>query len=142
MSMTIDLQSCTAEAVALLQQLIAIPSISRDEGAAADVLEDAMLSWGLCPERSGNNLWSVAGGYDSSRPTLLLNAHIDTVRPVASWTRDPYRATIDGDRLYGLGSNDCGGGLMALLQVFRLVSDTSQNYNLIYLASAEEALVE
>ena len=128
----------TDDAVALLRQLIATPSVSRDEKAAADVMEAAMHGYGLHPRRSGNNLWVVADDFDASRPTLLLNAHIDTVRPVASWTRDPFAPTLDGGRLYGLGSNDCGGGLTALLQVFRRLSATRQSYNLIYLASAEE----
>jgi acetylornithine deacetylase len=131
-------QQYTADAVALLSHLIATPSISREEGAAADLLEDAMQTWQLCSMRSGNNIWAVAEGYDSQRPTLLLNAHLDTVRPVASWTRDPFTPSLEGGLLYGLGSNDCGGGLVALLQVFRLLSRTPQCYNLIFLASAEE----
>ncbi len=135
---SIDIQQYTSDAATLLSQLIATPSVSRDECAAADVLEEAMRGWGLHPRRSGNNLWAIAEGFDDQRPTLLLNAHIDTVKPVASWTRDPFAPTLEGDRLYGLGSNDCGGGLMSLLQVFRILKDTPQPYNLIYLASAEE----
>lgn len=122
----------------LLSQLIAIPSISREETSAADFLETWMKEEGLSPHREGNNLWCVAPGYDALRPTLLLNAHIDTVRPVSTWTRPPYEAQLEGDRLYGLGSNDCGGGLMSLLMVFCHLRATSQSYNLIYLASAEE----
>ena len=69
---------------------------------------------------------------------MLLNAHIDTVRPVSSWTRDPFSPDIVDGTLYGLGANDCGGGLVSLLQVFRLLSNEERSYNLIYLASAEE----
>ena len=138
MNKTSDIQQLTADAVALLRQLIATPSPSRDEAAAADVLEDTMQAWQLCPLRSGNNIWAVADGYDAQRPTLLLNAHIDTVKPVSSWTYDPFVPTLQDGRLYGLGSNDCGGGLVSLLQVFRQLRDTQQSYNLIYLASAEE----
>lgn len=76
--------------------------------------------------------------FDEQKPTLLLNAHIDTVKPVDSWRRDPFAPTIEGDTLYGLGSNDCGGGLCSLLQTFRMLTEKTQNYNLIYLASAEE----
>lgn len=125
-------------AVELLRRLIATPSVSRDEHAAADLMEAALAEAGLSPQREKNNVWAVAPGYDASRPTLLLNAHLDTVRPVASWTRDPFSPDIDGDRLYGLGSNDCGGGLVALLQVFKRLAPTRQSYNLVYLASAEE----
>ena len=136
------------DAVSLLQKLIAAPSISRDEKAAADIMEHTMCDYGYQPERIGNNLLVKSSDWDDSRPTLLLNAHIDTVKPVATWTRDPFTPTVEGDRLYGLGSNDCGGGLVSLLQVFRILEAPShhsamalqrkKNYNLIYLASCEE----
>lgn len=79
------------------------------------------------------------GHMDENRETLLLNAHIDTVKPVSTWTRDPYKPSIEDDRLYGLGANDCGGGLVSLLQVFRILSQEQDiPYNIIYVASAEE----
>ncbi len=124
--------------VELLKSLIAIPSHSREEKQAADFLENVMLSAGLSPYRSGNNVWAVAPGYDEHRPTLLLNAHIDTVRPADGWTRDPYVPVVEGNRLYGLGSNDCGGGLVSLLHAFCRLREKPQPYNLIFLASAEE----
>lgn len=128
----------TTEAVELLKKLISTPSVSRDEKAAADVLEDYLKEKGLNPKRFGNNLWSISKDYDESKPTILLNAHIDTVKPVAGWSRDPFAATMEGDVLYGLGSNDCGGGLMALLQAFIILGNMKRDYNLIYLASCEE----
>jgi len=126
------------DAVDLLQALIATPSVSREEAEAADLLAGRMTEWGLRPQREGNNVWAVCSDYDPMKPTILLNAHIDTVKPVASWTRRPYEPSIEGDRLYGLGANDCGGGLMTLLQVYRLLSMESRFFNLIYLASCEE----
>lgn len=133
-----ELNMLTNDAVALLQRLIATPSVSRDEAKAADIMQEAMESYGFSPIREGNNLWIIDTDMQESRPTILLNAHIDTVKPVASWTRDPFSPDIEGDILYGLGSNDCGGGLVSLLQVFRYMTDKPRNYNLVYLASAEE----
>ncbi|MBR6121299.1 MAG: M20 family metallo-hydrolase [Prevotella sp.] len=127
------------DAVGLLSELIAIPSVSREETAAADLLYDRMANWGLEPQREGNNIWAIAPGFNPERPTLLLNAHIDTVKPVTSWTRDPFLPTQEDGRLYGLGSNDCGGGLVSLLQVFRICCQSPlSTYNLVYLASCEE----
>lgn len=126
------------DAVSLLQRLIATPSISRDEAAAADIMEETLRGYGFSPRREGNNVWTVCPDYDEKKPTLLLNAHIDTVKPVSSWTRDPYSPDIEDGTLYGLGSNDCGGGLMALLQAFRHLTTLERQYNIIYLASAEE----
>lgn len=133
-------EELTQEAVSLLQKLIATPSVSRDEAKAADIMQEAMESYGFTPTRVGNNLWIKSEDWSENRPTLLLNAHIDTVKPVASWTRDPFAPTIEGDTLYGLGSNDCGGGLVSLLQVFRVLVSSKKTlpYNLVYLASCEE----
>ena len=124
-------------AVDLLSRLIATPSISREEAAAAGIVEEELRRYGFAPRREGNNVWAVSTGFDESQPTLLLNAHIDTVRPTDSWTRDPFTPTIEDDRLYGLGSNDCGGGLVTLMQMFRKAADSRQG-NIIFLATAEE----
>ena len=128
----------TNDAVELLKKLIATPSVSRNEKDAADIMEQTIRSYGFEPQREANNIWVIDPYFDESKPTLLLNAHIDTVKPVDSWQRHPYASTIEGDLLYGLGSNDCGGGLCSLLQIFRMLTEKPQSYNLIYLASAEE----
>ena len=138
------LENYVNDAVELLKRLIATPRVSRDETAAADIMEQTIRDYGYSPCRKGNNIWITSEDWDESLPTIMLNAHIDTVKPVSTWTRDPFTPTIEGDRLYGLGSNDCGGGLVSLLQVFRIMHDsqcTTHNkppYNLIYLASCEE----
>lgn len=126
------------DAIGLLSQLIATPSTSRNEKDAADIMENALRNYGFTPHREANNVWVIDPHFDEQKPTLLLNAHIDTVKPVDSWRREPFAPTIEGDTLYGLGSNDCGGGLCSLLQTFRMLTEKTQNYNLIYLASAEE----
>ena len=137
----------TEDAVALLKKLIATPSVSRNEKDAADIMEATIRSYGFTPQRDANNVWIIDPHYDEGKPTLLLNAHIDTVKPVDSWKRDPFHPGIEVQKgeskeeeeiLYGLGSNDCGGGLCSLLQMFRLLTSKPQSYNLIYLASAEE----
>ena len=131
--------SQTQEAVALLKRLIATPSVSRDESAAADMIVQVLQEKGVQPQRKGNNVWALSPDFDESRPTILLNAHIDTVKPVGGWQRDPFTPTIEGDRLYGLGANDCGGGLVSLLQVFLTLSlRGGVGGELVFLASAEE----
>ncbi len=126
------------DAVQLLQALIATPRVSRDEASAADLMQERMKQWGLSPQREANNLWVVKEPIDQYKQTILLNAHIDTVKPVKTWTRDPHEPAIEDGRLYGLGSNDCGGGLVSLLQVFRILKTCDLPFNLVYLASAEE----
>lgn len=136
--MIIDTEFLTQEAVELLQELIRIPSISREENQAADLLEGFIQSNGIETARDGNNIWCLAPSYDYQKPTLLLNSHIDTVKPVSTWKRAPFTPSLEKGRLYGLGSNDAGASLVSLLQVFRELSKENQPYNLIFLASAEE----
>ncbi len=144
-----DLQTAYQRSVTLLEKMLAIPSTSRDEKAVSDMLEEYMGSTGLEVHRFNNNLWLIDPCYDAVRPTLLLNAHMDTVKPVSTWQHYPFYANReevvlpDGrreERIYGLGSNDDGASLVALLHVFLLLIDEEQgrNYNLIFLASAEE----
>ena len=122
----------------LLKQLIATPSFSREEGPAADLLEAWMRGQGLPVQRLGNNLWCETPG--TTEKTLLLNAHIDTVKPSSGYTRDPFCPTLEGDTLYGLGSNDDGGSLVALLATYRELSAKPQPYRLIFSATAEEEI--
>ena len=143
-----DYKDYTHEAIELLKQLISTPSISRDETAAAGILADFIEKCGLPCQRIGNNLL-VQEQLDKAKPTILLCAHIDTVKPVSSWTRDPFTPTIEGDRLYGLGSNDCGGGLVSMLQAYRILRGEGSEvrgerlaYNLVYLASCEEEVTK
>jgi len=133
-----DTKTAVGDSLTLLKKLIETPSVSREERAAADVMEAAMGQFGLAPRRHLNNLWALSDGFSSHKPTLLLNAHIDTVAPTASWTLPPFVATERDGRVYGLGSNDCGGGLVALLAAFRLLKSEPLPFNLAYLASAEE----
>ena len=128
----------TNDAVMLLKDLIAIPSVSRNEEKAADKLAEYLNLWHLPFGREGNNLWVGCPDWDNNRPTVMLNAHIDTVKPVSSWTRDPFQPMQEGDMLYGLGANDCGGGLVALLQTYRIMLERPRNYNILWVASAEE----
>lgn len=132
-----DTMQYTNDAVELLKRLISTPSVSRDETAAADIFEQQVREWGLPARRIGNNIL-IHEELDSQKPTLLLCAHIDTVKPVSTWTRNPYTPIIEDGRLYGLGANDCGGGLVSLLQVYRILRGQDIAYNLVYLASCEE----
>lgn len=129
----------TDEAVSLLKLLISIPSVSREEKEAADALQQYIEQQGISTGRSGNNVWCLSPGFDTHRPTLLLNSHIDTVKPVAGWMKQPFKPQLESNgKLYGLGSNDAGASVVSLLQTFIALSGTQQSYNLIFLASCEE----
>ena len=100
--------------ITLLQRLIQTPSISGQEDAACTMLQEWMTAEGCTPHRIGNNLWTECGQGE----TILLNAHIDTVKPSVSYTRNPFGGECDGKTIYGLGANDCGGCIIAMLATF------------------------
>lgn len=135
----------TQRATHILKSLIAIPSISRNETEAADFLFDYLTKEGANPQRLGNNVWCEqplqgphAADTRNEKPTLLLNAHIDTVKPATSWIHNPFQASVENGRIYGLGSNDCGGGLVTLMELFLALRNENLPYHLVFLASAEE----
>ena len=101
--------------ITLLQRMIQTPSISGEEDAVCTLLEQWMTSEGISVHRVGNNLWTECG---DGPEVVLLNAHIDTVKPSVSYTRNPFGGEYDGQRIYGLGANDCGGCVIAMLAVF------------------------
>lgn len=129
-----------SEAVTLLKKMIETPSFSKEEQACADLIEQYIAGCGYTAARMDNNVWTVASGFDLHRPTLLLNSHIDTVKPVSGWQNDPFKAIEKDGKLFGLGSNDAGASVVALLQTFFRLSQEQQPYNLIFAATAEEEI--
>ena len=126
------------DAIDLLKGMISIPSFSREEKDVADFLQTKWSDAGYVVNRQGNNLW-IMTEIDTAKPTVLLNAHIDTVRPVSGWTKDAFTPDeSDDDILYGLGSNDDGASVVSLYEAFAVLARREQAYNLIFLASAEE----
>ncbi len=133
-----DIDTFYYDAVDLLKQLISIPSFSREEAAVADLLESYLTKENLFPHRKGNNIWILSPNWNEAKPTVLLNSHIDTVKPVFGWTKDPFIPLEEDGKLYGLGSNDAGASLVSLLYAFLALTEKEQPNNFIFLASCEE----
>lgn len=125
----------------LLAQLIACPSMSKEEQGTAQILVDFFAAQGILSNRLGNNIWATNKHFDASKPTILLNSHHDTVKPNASWTFDPFQATEQESKLIGLGSNDAGASLVCLIATF-VSFYTAENlgFNLLIAATAEEEI--
>lgn len=126
------------DAVDLLKAMIQTPSFSREEDAVATMLENYIRRNGYSPQRKGNNVWILSPDFSYLKPTILLNSHIDTVKPVSAWIRNPFEAIEENGKLFGLGSNDAGASLVSLLHAFFLLTEKPQQYNLVFLASCEE----
>ncbi|HTD40802.1 MAG TPA: M20 family metallo-hydrolase [Mucilaginibacter sp.] len=128
-----------SESVKLLQKLIATPSFSGEESNAADIVQEYLFSYSVKTKRQGNNVWCYNKYFDNTKPTILLNSHLDTVQPNEGYTNDPFCPEISEGKLFGLGSNDAGGCLVALLTTFlHFYSYKGLPFNLCFAATAEE----
>lgn len=129
------------DAIGLLKKLIASPSFSREEDKTSELLEIFFKEKNIPAKKYLYNVWAVNKFFDSHKPTLLLNSHHDTVKPNSQYTKDPFKATIEEGKLFGLGSNDAGGSLVSLIATFLYFYEKENlKYNLIIAASAEEEI--
>ena len=128
------------EYIELLQLLICLPSYSGNEEQTADSIADFLQRKGIIVERHIHNVYARNSRFSEDLPTLLLNSHHDTVKPNQGYSRDPFEPSIENDRLYGLGSNDAGGSLIALLAAFCQYHNAELPFNLIFAATAEEEI--
>lgn len=128
------------DAIGLLIRLIQTQSFSREEGGTAAIIEDFLTQRGIATQRQGNNVWAVSRNFDTQKFTVLLNSHHDTVKPGVAWTYPPFGATLEGDKLTGLGSNDAGASAVSLLAAFRYFYDRPKAFNLICAITAEEEI--
>lgn len=131
----------TSQALGLLKSLIAQPSFSKEEDKTADLIAAFLKGHGVVAERLQNNIWAKNKYFDPAKPTILLNSHHDTVKPNKAYTLDPFEPLEQEGRLYGLGSNDAGGCLVALIATFLyFYSRERLTHNLVLAASAEEEI--
>ena len=135
-----EIKALADDAIELLIQLIQTQSFSREEAGTAAIIEGFLTQRGIAAQRQGNNVWAVSRYFDPQKPTILLNSHHDTVKPGPSWTYPPCGATLEGDKLIGLGSNDAGASAVSLLAVFRHFYDRPAAFNLICAITAEEEI--
>ena len=133
------LDTLQEESISLLKELITIKSFSFEEDKTASKIETWLNKKDIETKRIKNNIISYNKYYDSNKPNILLNSHHDTVEPNSAYTFNPYEPKVIDKKLYGLGSNDAGGGLVSLISTFvHFYNRKDLKYNIILLASAEE----
>ncbi|MCI4670042.1 MAG: M20 family metallo-hydrolase [Bacteroidia bacterium] len=129
------------KAIELLKSLILTPSLSREEQHTAVILQKALEDEGIPTYRKGNNVWAKSKYWEEEKAVILLNSHHDTVKPNPGWKREPFKPTLEGDTLYGLGSNDAGGPLVSLWATFLHFYDKEDlPFKLLFAATAEEEI--
>ncbi len=135
------LSSLYADAIILLKKMIAIPSFSREEVRTAALIGQFLTAKGVSVHRIDNNVWASNKDFDGTRPVILLNSHHDTVKANDGYTNNPFEPTEQDGKLFGLGSNDAGGSIVALIAAFLyFYEEKNLKYDLILAASAEEEI--
>jgi len=112
--------SSSPSAVALTRDLVRLRSINPPGGEqpcaelAGRMLEAAGFAVTAHPLGEGRT--NIVATLDGEGAPLCFTGHLDTVPlGAAPWTRDPFAAEIDGDRLYGRGSSDMKAGVAAMV---------------------------
>ncbi|MAW66016.1 MAG: acetylornithine deacetylase [Flavobacteriales bacterium] len=127
--------------IEVLSTLISIQSLSKEEEPALHFMQSILKSYDINFKTELNNVWAKNKYFDSNKRTILLNSHLDTVKPNKGYTRDPFQPDIENGKLYGLGSNDAGGALVSLLGTFlHFFNEKDLPFNLVFAASAEEEI--
>ncbi|WP_373521189.1 M20 family metallo-hydrolase [Aquiflexum sp.] len=135
-----DIDDLFEDALLLLKELIETPSISKQENYTADIIQQFLESEGIPLQKSSNNIWAFNKFFDAKKPSILLNSHHDTVQPNSGYTKDPFQAIVEDDKLFGLGSNDAAGCLVSLIAAFHYFYNKEIPYNIIIAATAEEEI--
>ncbi len=123
-----------ATSIDLLQELVRIPSPYFEEDEISEFVYEWLDARGLDPEYhevhepditeyDGRNVVARLEGTDPDAPTLLLNAHMDTVKIVDAWEEDPFSGRIEDGKLYGQGACDMKGGLAAVMAAFAALAE-------------------
>lgn len=126
----------------LLSNIIKLQSFSKEEELVSEYLYNVIKNdFKIKVNRFKNNLYSTNKYFDENKFSILLNSHIDTVKPNPGYTNNPFAPIQKDDKLFGLGSNDAGGALIGLLGAFvHYYNEKDLPFNLIFAASAEEEI--
>ena len=151
--------------VDLTRRLVAVDTRNPpgNEREAIGVCREALEPFGarfteVEPVPGRASLVAEVGPCDGSRPTLIVNGHLDVV-PIdaAAWQHDPFGGDLEDGRLYGRGTSDMKGGIAAAVEalatlkragaepssdvVFHLVADEERGGQVGTKVLAEQGLI-
>lgn len=124
--------------VEMLRKLVSMKSFSGQENLRSDFLSDFFTKKGIRVQRIQHNIVAFQLYHDSDKQTLMLNSHIDTVKPASTYTFDPFNPPLSDTHVFGLGSNDAGASVVCMIQAFLHFYETELPFNLMLALSCEE----
>lgn len=140
-----------SEVISLLQELVRINSPYFEEEEITEFVFQWLSRHDLNPQYhrvnepditgyEGRNVVARLSGTDDTAPTLLLNAHMDTVKISENWEKDPLSGRVEGGKLYGQGAADMKAGLAASMIALRTLDrlDYTLGGDLLFTAVVDE----
>ena len=120
-----------ADLLSLTADLVAVPSVSHNEAALADLVADRLAGadW-LAVDRIGDNV--VARTQLGRSQRVVVAGHLDTVPPAGN-----DRPTTDGDVVWGVGAADMKGSLAVMLDLATTVADPAVDVTWCFYACEE-----
>ena len=116
-----------------LEEMIAIPSVVKEEKELAHYLQDELEKLGLTTELHlvEPNRPNIYGKLKGAKPGKRLNfgGHMDTVPVVPGWETDPFKPVKKDGNIYGLGANDMKAGLACALGMLKAFADSNYQFN-------------
>jgi putative selenium metabolism hydrolase len=141
--------STGAEAVVdFCRELVRQPSLPGQERKVAEVVQDRMQALDfdhVTVDTWGNVVGTIVGRKKGANsPTILLDAHMDTVPPgnLDEWQHDPFGAQVEQGRIYGRGAADDKASVAAIISMAALLDRSRLAGTIIVSASVHEEVAE
>ena len=134
-----DLKSDEDQLIKLTQDLIKINSVTGNEKEILLFIECILSNNEINFQRIkvSENRWNIFATKGSGNNGILFSGHCDTVPFSNKWVRNPFGATIEEDRIFGLGASDMKSGLASIIQAF--ISTESSSLNGLLITVGEES---
>lgn len=130
-----------SDMVKFLREMIAIPSMSGEEGNVIARIKTEMESVGF-DEVSVDPMGNLLGRIGSGSTVIAMDGHIDTVDTgnINEWEWDPFEGKLEDGIIYGRGSVDMKGAMASMVYGGKIIKDLGleSDYTLYVSATVQE----
>ena len=125
------------DVLALLHDLVSIPSVTGDERAVCDFLAGWLGARGISVRVDDRNLEARISGKEPG-PVLLFSSHLDVVPPGEGWSADPFVPVVKDGKMTGRGANDAKASVAAMACALVRLAGELPRGEIVFAATCEE----
>lgn len=129
------------EIINWLKELVEINSIYPNEEKICNFIKTKFseLGFDVATDHIAENRFNLVVSKPSAntKSDIAFYAHLDTVKNVEGWAKDPFSLTLEGDQAFGLGAYDMKGGMVANILTFLAPELSDINSKLIFCVDEE-----